>query len=49
MDADKKLIAYCELCCGDFLKPIHEDAHLKNLRKIKTQGTDKFLTGKRYW
>src|SRR5665648_483941 len=23
----------------DFLKPIHEDAHLKNLRKIKNQGT----------
>jgi len=33
----------------DFLKPIHEDAHLKNLRKIKKQGTEKFLSGKRYW
>lgn len=33
----------------DFLKPIHEDAHLKNLRKIKKQGIDKFLEGKKYW
>ncbi len=33
----------------DFLKPIHGDAHLKNLRKIKKQGIDKFLEGKRYW
>ena len=24
----------------DFLKPIHEDAHLKNLRKIKKLGTE---------
>ncbi len=27
----------------DFLKPIHEDAHIKNLRKIRKQGIDKFL------
>ncbi|MHC1605160.1 MAG: DUF3795 domain-containing protein [Candidatus Methanofastidiosia archaeon] len=33
----------------DFLKPIHGDAHLKNLRKIKKQGTYKFLEGKRHW
>jgi len=33
----------------DFLRPIHEDAHIKNLRKIKKQGVDKFLEGKRYW
>ncbi|MDY6833596.1 MAG: DUF3795 domain-containing protein [Chloroflexota bacterium] len=33
----------------DFLKPIHEDAHLKNLAKIKKQGTEKFLEGKRFW
>jgi len=33
----------------DFLKPVHEDAHLKNLEKIKKQGTNKFLEGKRYW
>jgi hypothetical protein len=33
----------------DFLKPVHEDACLKNLRKIKKQGLDKFIEGKRYW
>ncbi len=33
----------------DFLKSIHEDAHLKNLRKIRKKGIDKFLSGRRYW
>ena len=33
----------------DFLKPIHGDAHLKNLGKLEKQGIDKFLEGKRYW
>jgi len=33
----------------DFLKPIHGDAHIKNLRKIKKQGIVKFLEGKKYW
>lgn len=33
----------------DFLKPVHEEAHLKNLSKIKKQGLDKFIAGKRYW
>jgi len=33
----------------DFLKPVHEDAHLKNLRKMRKQGVDKFLEGNRYW
>jgi hypothetical protein len=33
----------------DFLKPIHKDAHLKNLRKIMKKGVDEFLKGKRYW
>ncbi len=33
----------------DFLKPIHEDAHLKNIAKINKQGVEKFLEGKRYW
>ena len=33
----------------DFLKLIHEDAHIKNLDKLKKQGIDKFLEGKRYW
>ena len=33
----------------DFLKPIHGDAHLKNLRKIRRMGIDSFLEGKRYY
>ncbi len=33
----------------DFLKAGHKDAHIKNLRKIKKQGIDSFLAGKRYW
>ncbi len=52
----KKNIQGCWECdefktCGklDFLKLIHEDAHIKNLDKLKKQGIDKFLEGKRYW
>lgn len=33
----------------DFLKPVHGDAHLKNLRILKKQGTKEFLKGKKYW
>ncbi len=33
----------------DFLKPIHKDANLKNLKKIKKNGQDKFISGKRDW
>ena len=33
----------------DFLKTIHEDANLKNLRKIKNKGEDEFVKGKREW
>ena len=32
----------------DFLKPIHGDANLKNLRKLKDQGVDRFLKGPRF-
>lgn len=32
---------------SDFLKPIHGEGHLKNLRKLKTKGIDSFLAGKR--
>ena len=37
--------------CGklDFLKPIHGDANLKNLRKIKKAGVAGFLEGTKYW
>jgi len=33
----------------DFLKPIHGDANLKNLRYIKEHGAKVFLKGKRYF
>lgn len=33
----------------DFLKPVNNDAHLKNLRKINNKGIDSFLSGKKYW
>lgn len=54
--ADKNNIEGCWECaefetCSklDFLKPIHADAHLRNLRRIKKQGIDGFLSGKRFW
>lgn len=33
----------------EFLKPVHKDANLKNLRKIKRQGVEGFLKGKISW
>ena len=33
----------------DFLKPIHGEAHLKNLRMINKAGVANFLKGKKYW
>lgn len=33
----------------DFLKPMHEEAHIKNLRKIKKNGVESFVNGKRFW
>ena len=33
----------------DFLKAIHKDGHIKNLRKLRKQGANKFLRGKRDW
>ena len=33
----------------DSLKPVHGDAHLKDLRILKKQGTSAFIQGKRYW
>lgn len=33
----------------DFLKPVHRDANLKNLKKIKKEGVEGFLEGKRHW
>jgi hypothetical protein len=33
----------------NFSTPTHGDAHLKNPHKIKKQGVDAFLEGKKYW
>lgn len=33
----------------DFLIPIHDDGHIKNLKKIKKNGLEQFLIGKKYW
>jgi hypothetical protein len=33
----------------DFLKTSHGEAHLKNLKKLKKEGVDNFIKGKRYW
>ena len=32
-----------------FLEGVHDDAHIKNLRKLKRKGVDAFIEGKRYW
>ena len=52
----KKGIEGCWECgefetCGklDFLKPVHGDAHIKNLRTLKKKGVDAFLAGTKYW
>jgi len=33
----------------DFLKPVHGDAHIKNLRILSKKGVDAFIAGKKYW
>jgi len=33
----------------NFLEPVHGDAHIKNLNKIKKHGTNEFINGKRLW
>jgi len=33
----------------DFLNPVHGDAHIQNLRKIKKNGAYEFINGKRLW
>jgi hypothetical protein len=33
----------------DFLKPVHGDAHVKNIRAIRKKGPDGFVAGKRDW
>jgi hypothetical protein len=33
----------------NFLIPVHGNAHIKNLRKLKKKGIKEFLKGKKYW
>ena len=33
----------------DFLRPVHGDAHLRNLRLIRKKGARGFIAGKRNW
>jgi hypothetical protein len=33
----------------DFLKPVHDNGHIKNLKLIKKKGESEFLKGKRHW
>ncbi|MBT4510620.1 MAG: DUF3795 domain-containing protein [Chloroflexi bacterium] len=33
----------------EFLDPVHNDAHMKNLQKIKKVGLEKWINGKRFW
>ena len=33
----------------DFLKPVHGDAHIKNLKRLKKKGMEAFIAGKRDW
>ncbi|GAB6286822.1 MAG: DUF3795 domain-containing protein [Methanoregula sp.] len=52
---DKK-IAGCWECSEpaeckklQFLQPVHNDAHIKNIMAIKKKGLDEFVSGKRNW
>jgi len=33
----------------DYLRPVHDDGHLKNLRILSRKGVDAFIAGKRHW
>lgn len=33
----------------DFLRPVHDDGHIKNLKVIKNKGPEEFVRGKRHW
>jgi hypothetical protein len=33
----------------DFLRTVHDEAHIKNLRILNRHGMHKFLHGKKYW
>ncbi len=42
-----KIFEKCEKL--DFLRPIHENGHIKNIKLIKKKGKKEFLKGKRHW
>ncbi|MEW6172879.1 MAG: DUF3795 domain-containing protein [Bacillota bacterium] len=53
---EKKGIEGCWECAGfetceklNFLKPSHGVAHIENLKKIRKQGVEEFLKGKKLW
>jgi hypothetical protein len=33
----------------DFLRAVHDDAHIKNLRILRRKGIKQFIRGKKYW
>ncbi|UCF70230.1 MAG: DUF3795 domain-containing protein [candidate division WOR-3 bacterium] len=33
----------------DFLRAVHDDAHIKNLRILKRKGVKQFIRGKKFW
>lgn len=33
----------------DFLRPVHDEGHIRNLRVLKKKGAEEFIKGKRYW
>lgn len=33
----------------NFLCDVHDDAHIRNLKKLKKAGAEAFLAGKKYW
>lgn len=52
----EKAIAGCWECSEaaackrlDFLRPVHGDAFLKNIRAIQKKGINGFMAGKRNW
>ncbi|MDH4212021.1 MAG: DUF3795 domain-containing protein [candidate division WOR-3 bacterium] len=33
----------------DFLRAVHDDAHIKNLRILRRKGIEQFIRGKKFW
>ena len=54
--AQKKDLDGCWECADfesckklDFLRSVHGDAHIKNLRRIRKKGNEEFVKGKKQW